>query len=176
MQRQGGVDWATYAKDARDLVVATASAGPTALRVWTAAWCKWMNSAAGTQHRIARGWLEIVREPGRGGTLLGQMREDVKQYLIEVGSISEQAVLEFLEAMAENADQGTGTERTPEELFADAADEVLTAAADAFAQIQAMGEGSPGTAEALLAELRAKVSKLAAQRKELRAKSRRPSR
>ena len=94
-----GVDWATYAKDARDFLLATSHAGPTAARVWTAAWCEWATSAATMHEQMALRWNAVIKDPARGPAMLDEMRKNFKDYLLVVGGIPERAVLSFTVAM-----------------------------------------------------------------------------
>ena len=171
-----GVDWGKYAEDARDLFLATSSAGPTAMRVWTTAWCEWATSAAKTHDELVRKWTSIIRDPSRGGTVLNNMREDVKQYLVDIAGIPERSVLEFLEKMSEVAGSPGKGASTPDHAFVEAADDVLAAAAEALNQFETTNEfrtlrGSGGTwagAAAALTALREKMSALSAAGTKLR--------
>ncbi len=166
-----GVDWGKYAEDARDFFLATSSAGPTAMRVWTTALCEWATSAAETHDELMRKWTSIIRDPGRGGTVLDQMRNDVKQYLVDIAGIPERSVLKFLEKMSEIAGSPGKGASTPDQAFVQAADDVLAAAAEALNQFETTSEsraprGSGGTWAAAaadpLATLREKMSALSA--------------
>ena len=137
------IDWKQYADDARALFLATSGAVPTAIRVWTTAWCDWMKSAAQTQDQLARRWNSIVREPGRGGDVLKEMREDVKQYLVEVVAIPERSVLEFLTSVQESAGSpatpatpGKAAKPSPDDDFEKAMDKFVRAAADTLSQFK----------------------------------------
>jgi hypothetical protein len=155
----GTVDWSQYAKDARDLLVVTSRVGPTAMRVWTDAWCDWAKSAARTQEELARRCTSIVRNPRRGETLLNQMREDVKQYLVHIGGIPQRAVLDFAQSMEEIA-ANAGDE--VDLAFLDAAEAVMVAAADVLthaatastAPPASKGPGSPAADPDPLGKLR----------------------
>lgn len=138
------IPWEKYVADVRALYLATAGAGPAAMQTWTKAWCEWMQSAAKTHDQIARGWNRIIEDPGQGPALLDQMREDVKQYILELGGIPERAVVEFLQAVSERRGP-MGAVRSAPEAFVAAADAVVTAAADAFNQVAQMTEAPPTT-------------------------------
>lgn len=144
------VDWKRYAEDARALFLATSGAVPTAMRVWTVAWCEWMTSAAETQGQLARRWNSIVRDPGRGATVLNEMRQDVKDYLVGVAGIPERAVLEFLSSVSESAGSGGSggsavgpdhaAEPPPDDAFLDAVDNVVATMTDLFNRIETVSE------------------------------------
>jgi len=134
------IDWKQYAEDARDLLIATSSAGPAAMRVWATAWLEWATCAARAHEQMALRWTDIVRDPGRGGNVLNKMREDFKEYLLKVGAIPERAVLEFLVGVTaaatppESGASGAGG-RVPDAAsgeFVAAADRFMTHATDAF--------------------------------------------
>jgi len=128
-QGNTGVDWAKYAEDARNLLLATSHAGPTAMRVWTAAWCDWMTSAAGIQEQLALRWNEIIQEPGRGAAVIDQMRKDFKDYLLAVGGIPERAVLDFAKAMEASVGKGVPS---PNQAFVEAAKAAIEATVEGF--------------------------------------------
>ena len=165
------VDWAKYAEDARDLFLTTSLAAPTAMRVWITAWCDWATSAAKTQEQLARRWNQIVQNPSRGGTVLDEMRNDVKRYILDVGGIPERAVLDFLVGMEGSPGKRMGS---ADKEFVKAAESVVAAAADALnlleqrsasytkeAQPSARGRTEPTAADGdPLAELREKMSRL----------------
>jgi hypothetical protein len=175
-----GVDWAQYAEDARAFLLATSSAIPTAMRVWTVAWCDWMTSAAETQDQLARRWNSIIRDPAHGGAVLNAMREDVKQYILDVAGIPERSVLDFLVSMSDSGTSSVSSAEAvppqPDEAFIQAADDVLAKAADALSQLEmareaagAKGEAGTGAAAPdVLASLRERMSDLNAARARLK--------
>lgn len=124
-----GVDWAKYAEDARNLLLATSHAGPTAMRVWTAAWCQWATSAARIQEHLALQWNEIIQEPGRGTAVIDQMRKDFRDYLLFVGGIPERAVLDFAKAMEGSVAKGVPS---PDQAFVQAAEAAIEATVEGF--------------------------------------------
>jgi hypothetical protein len=138
------IPWENYVADARDLFLATSSAGPVAMQVWTTAWCNWATSAAKTHDQLARRWNSIIQDPSQGATVLDKMREDVKQYILEIGGIPEHAVLEFLQTMTERGSIGAEV-RSADKAFVDTADDVVIALTDAFIQVAAASE-APGAA------------------------------
>lgn len=167
------IDWKQYAEDALSLFLATSGAVPTAMRVWTTGWSDWMISAAKTQDQLARRWNSIIRDPGRGRAVLNEMREDVKQYFVEVAGIPERSVLEFLVSVSESgspatlgtpATQGKVAQPSQDEAFAQAVDEFVAFAADSLSQIQAKtASGGSSTAPAPdLAALRKQLGVLGA--------------
>lgn len=150
------IDWKQYAEDALSLFLATSGAVPTAMRVWTTGWSDWMISAAKTQDQLARRWNSIIREPSRGGAVLKEMREDVKQYLVEVAGIPERSVLEFLVSVSESAGSpatppgpatpGKAAQPSPDEAFEQAIDKFVASAADSLSQLQSTSELQAKTA------------------------------
>jgi hypothetical protein len=107
------------------------------------------------------------------------MREDVKQYLVEIGTIPERAVLEFLQTMGERGAIGSDI-RSLNDAFVRAADEATIAATDTYDAIaesgapSTAGEGGreaatrPGVAAAgQLAELQRKLTALKDARRRL---------
>jgi hypothetical protein len=166
------IDWAAYAEDVRNLLLATCSAGPTAMRVWTTAWFEWATFAAKTHEQMALGWSDIIREPGRGGDVLNKMREDFKQYLLQVGGIPERAVLEFLEGVSATASPpgpDAGAADGAVGGFVTAADEFVTQATDALNQVAtaaesdkraARGAASSAAAQDPVAQLGKQISRL----------------
>jgi hypothetical protein len=136
------IPWEKYVADARDLFLATATAGPAALQVWTTAWCDWAKSAAKTHDQLARRWNQIIDDPGQGATILDQMRQDWKEYLIGIAGIPERATLDFLQTMAERGNIGTEV-KSLNNAFVAAADDALTAIMDAYSQVAAAVEGQP---------------------------------
>ena len=172
-----GVDWPKYAEDARNLLLIASQAGPTAMRVWTSGWGEWATSVARTYDQLARGWTRIIQDPSRGGEVLDQMREDAKQYLVDIGGIPERAVLEFVQAMEGIAgSSGTGV-GSADQAFVEAADNFTEAAAEALNRLETAIESRPAqrgrAAQAAgapdpLVELRERVSRLNAARARLR--------
>ena len=178
------VDWKLYAEDALSLFLTTSGAAPTAMRVWTTGWADWMKSVAKTQDQLARRWNSIIRDPGSGGAVLNEMREDVKQYLVEVAAIPERSVLEFLTRVQESAGspatpvtRGKAAQPSPDEAFGQAIDEFVATAADALSQFQLTNElqtkiSSGGTSSAPapdhLETLRKQLAALAAARDKFR--------
>ncbi len=168
------VNWAAYAEDARNFVLATSHAMPTAMRVWTSAWCEWATSAAAVHEQLARRWNEIVEEPGRGEAVLNQMRSDYKDYLLAVGGIPERKVLEFAQAMEATAKKGVPSAARA---FAKAAEEAIAATVEGLNLIETTlesqsrptrGPKPSGDVDELRAVLREKMSRLAAARESLR--------
>jgi hypothetical protein len=171
------IPWETYVADARRLILATASAGPVAMQVWAKAWCSWVTSVTRTHDQLARGWLGIVENPGQGATALDRMREDCKQYFLEIGTIPERAAIEFLQTMSERGGRPAPPPSSPEQQFSDAADGVVAAAADVLSQVsrtieygqrQARKAGAEqATPPPGLAEFRASVEQLTTARTKL---------
>jgi hypothetical protein len=135
-----GQYWGQYARDARDLFLATSSATPAAMWMWTLAWRDWLTSVATTQDALVRKWASIVQDPSSGAAMLDQMRQDVKQYVVDVAGIPEQSMLRFLDRMSESVGNPGGASPTPDEAFVHAADAVFAAAADAFSQFETTNE------------------------------------
>jgi hypothetical protein len=180
------IPWETYVADARRLFLATASAGPVAMHVWAKAWSSWVTSVTRTHDQLARGWLGIVENPGQGATALDQMREDCKQYFLEIGTIPERAAIEFLQTMSERGGSPARAPSSSEQQFADAADVVVAAAADALNQASRTIEYGQRRAKEAgletaapppeLAELRDSLKRLTAARTKLRRPPEKPSR
>ena len=177
------VDWAGYAEDVRNLLLATSHAAPTAMRVWTSAWCEWATSAATIHEQLARRWNEIIEEPGRGEAVLDQMRKDFKDYLLGVGGIPERAVLQFAQAMEASVKKGVPS---PIQAFAKAAEEAIEAAVEGLNLIETTLEFqqrpatrgkpmAPAGADDLRAGLREKISRLNAAGESLRKATEKPA-
>jgi hypothetical protein len=177
--RSTQIPWEQYVRDARDLFVATSTAAPAAMQAWTTAWCSWATSAAKTHDQLARRWTNIIEDPGQGAEILDKMREDMKQYLVEIGTIPERAVLEFLQTMGERGAIGSDV-RSLNDAFVRAADAATIAATDAYTAIaegdepSAAGEGgreaatrSRAAAAERLAELQRKLTALKDARRRL---------
>jgi hypothetical protein len=175
------IDWKRYAEDALSLFLATSGAIPTAMRVWTTGWSDWVKSAAETQDQLARRWTSLIRDPGQGGAVLNEMREDVKQYIVEVAGIPERSVLEFLTSVSESAGSsatpsapaapGKVGRPSPDGSFDQAIDEFVATATDVLSQLQLTSEllgkpasGGTSTAPApdYLASLQQRLDALAA--------------
>jgi hypothetical protein len=144
------IGWDDYVRDARDLYLAVSAAGPAAMLAWATAWSSWATSAAKTQAQLARGWSRIVENPGQGATVLDQLREDYKRYLIEMGTIPERAVLDFLQAVSESARPEKGPS-PPVTNFVNAADAVETALGDAHSRLAKIVEDAGVTGDPLAA-------------------------
>jgi hypothetical protein len=103
------------------------------------------------------------------------MREDVKQYIVDVAGIPERSVLDFLASMSESAGSPVSPAQSstprPDDAFIQAADDVLAKAADALSQLEMANEagGAPsGTGSpAALTTLRERMSALNAARARL---------
>ncbi len=132
--------WGQYASDARDLCLATCSAGPTAMWIWTLAWRDWLASVAKTQDVMARRWTSIVQHPGSGAAVLDRLRQDVKQYMVDVAGIPEQSMLRFLERVSESVGSPRAVPPTPDAAIVDAVDAVFAALADALSHLEMMSE------------------------------------
>jgi hypothetical protein len=173
------IPWEQYVRDARDLFVATSTAGPAAMQAWTSAWCGWATSAAKTHDQLARRWTDIIEDPSRGAEILDKMREDFKQYLVEIGTIPERAVLEFLQTMGERGVIGSDM-RSLNDAFVRAADEAEIALSDAYSAIA--GSRAPSAAAAAfdpagkLTEAQAKLTALKNARQRLGKAPERPAR
>lgn len=137
--------WSQYAHDARDLLTTLLQAGSSALRVWTSAWCDYATSAAKNQQQMARRWNEIIQEPGRGMAVLDQMRQDYKQYLVDVGGIPERAILDFL---VEVSSVPVGKRTSLDQRFVDAASAATDALAEALNALEVARESLPAAAPA----------------------------
>jgi hypothetical protein len=117
--------------------VATTAAGPAALQAWTTAWCSWATSAAKTHDQLSRRWNTIIQDPSQGAAMLDKMREDFKQYLVEIGTIPERAILEFLQTMGERGTIGSDIPSLNDK-FVRAADDAVIAITDTYS---ALAEG-----------------------------------
>jgi len=180
------INWEQYAKDARSLFLATSAALPTAMRVWTTGWCDWVKSAAETHDQLARRWNSIIQDPGHGGAVLDEMRNDIKQYIVYVAGIPERSVLEFLTSVSESAGSSatpsvpaTQGKASPSAAFKQAIDNFVKAAEDTVVQFQSASESqatpSPGKPAGSypdhLAPLRKQLKALAAARDKLSQRS-----
>ena len=172
------VDWANYARDAREFLLTVSHVGPTAARVWTNAWCSWAISAADFQKQMARQWTEIIREPGLGMDTLEKMRQDHKTYLAKIAGIPELAVLEFAESMEETAGSpGKDVPRPDQAAFVKAAESfeavAMEVANEVMAQIeseaQSKTKGSqPSYKDPRVERLEQKIAELKVRRERLR--------
>jgi hypothetical protein len=125
------VDWATYAKDARNFLLATSHAGPTAARVWTEAWCEWATSVAKMHEQWALRWNGVIKDPARGPAVLNEMQKSFKDYLVAVGTIPDRAIMKFTVAMETSV--GTATDvPSPRLAFIKVAEDATAGIVDAF--------------------------------------------
>jgi len=129
------VDWKQYASDARDLFLATSNAGPLAMRMWGLAYRDWMTAVITAQDHFARRWTSLVVEPGSRAKTFDQMRQDFKQYLVDIAGIPERAVLEYLQRLSECVGPSEGP-ASPESTFRHEAADFTAAAAEVYAELQ----------------------------------------
>ncbi len=135
------VDWKQYAADARDLFLTTSNAGPLAMRMWGLAWRDWMTAVITAQDHFARRWTSLVVEPGSRAKTFDQMRQDFKQYLVDIAGIPERAVLEYLQRLSECVGPSEGP--SPESTFRHEAADFTAAAAEVYAELQKASASRP---------------------------------
>lgn len=136
------VDWKQYAADARDLFLAISNAGPLAMRMWGLAWRDWMTAVITAQDHFARRWTSLVVEPGSRAKTFDQMRQDFKQYLVDIAGIPERAVLEYLQRLSECVGPSEGFP-SPESTFQHEAADFTEAAADMYAELEKASASRP---------------------------------
>jgi hypothetical protein len=136
------VDWGKYAADARDLFLATSSAAPLAMRMWGVAWCDWMTAVVKTQDQLARRFTSLVVDPGSRAKTFDQMRQDFKQYMVDIAGIPERSVLGYLERLAECTGSPAEEAPAPDATVTAAAADFIDAAADVYAALEKIS-GSP---------------------------------
>jgi len=136
------VDWKQYAADARDLFLAASNAGPLAMRMWGLAWRDWMTAVITAQDHFARRWTSLVVEPGSRAKTFDQMRQDFKQYVVDIAGIPERAVLEYLQRLSECVGPSEGP-ASPESTFRHEAADFTAAAAELYAELQKASASRP---------------------------------
>ena len=136
------VDWKQYAADARDLFLASSCAGPLAMRMWGLACRDWMTAVITAQDHFARRWTSLVVEPGSRAKTFDQMRQDFKQYMVDIAGIPERSVLGYLERLAECTGSPAEEAHAPDVTVTAAAADFTDAAADVYAAFEKIS-GSP---------------------------------